>query len=285
MKNSIAAIVIPGVLAVVGIVVLIWWAGIELAVSLEHRLPGLDGAPPLGLGVPMETPVPGEPILGDGKPSELPGQWPWFRGPNLDAICDDGVSLARKWPPDGPKRVWPQPVKLGQGFASAAVREGRVYVLDYDEEALADTMRCLSLADGREIWRNSYPVEVSWNHGMSRTVPAIVGPCVISLGPKCHVTCWDAETGRANWLLDLVLDYGATLPQWYAGQCPLIDNDRLILAPGGDALLMAVNYESGEVIWQSPNPPEACRGRPVLENRRPGGGGHLLRSPLPPGGV
>ena len=37
--------------------------------------------------------------------------------------------------------------------AGAAVADGRVYVLDYDVENKADAMRCLSLADGREIWK------------------------------------------------------------------------------------------------------------------------------------
>lgn len=259
MKNSLAGILIPGVLAVVGIVLLTWWAGAELVAPLGERKPGEDHVLTAGPAESLETPVPGEPKLGGGKPSDLAGAWPWFRGPNLDAICDDGVPLAREWPSGGPEKLWPQPVELGQGFASAAVRDGCVYVLDYDEEAKADTMRCLSLRDGKEIWRNSYPVEVSWNHGMSRTVPAVVsintgGKYVISLGPKCHVACWDAETGQCHWLLDLVLDHGATVPQWYAGQCPLVDNDRLILAPGGDALLMAVDYKSGEVVWKSPNP-------------------------------
>ena len=46
----------------------------------------------------------------------------------------------------------------------------------------ADVMRCLSLADGSEIWRNGYPIEVVENHGMSRTVPALIDDCVISLG-------------------------------------------------------------------------------------------------------
>ena len=254
MKNSLAGVLIPALLALVGVVLLSWWAGAELVTPFATREPGQDHAPAIGAEQPPETPVPGDPIVSDGKPSDLAGQWPWFRGRNLDAICDDRVSLARKWPPGGPKMLWPQPVELGQGFASAAVRDGRVYVLDYDEETLADTMRCLSLDDGEEIWRNGYPVEVAWNHGMSRTVPALVENNVISLGPKCHVTCWDAETGQARWLLDLVADYGATVPQWYAGQCPLIDNGRLILAPAGDALLMAVDYKSAEVIWKSQNP-------------------------------
>ena len=57
-------------------------------------------------------------------------------------------------------------------------------------------MRCLSFDDGREIWRFAYPVKVKRNHGMSRTVPAVTDRYVVGLGPKCHVTCLDAVTGR-----------------------------------------------------------------------------------------
>ncbi len=123
-------------------------------------------------------------------------------------------------------------------------------------ERSADTLRCLSLDDGREIWRNGYPVILAENHGMSRTIPAVVGDCVITLGPKCQLACWDALTGKARWLIDLVLEHGATVPPWYAGQCPFIDTktERLIVAPGGKALVMAVDYRSGKIVWQSPNP-------------------------------
>ncbi len=231
---------------------IILWMSAAPSSRVEARLPGLDGLPAETDAVDTLPPVAGEPVHSEGAASELAGSWPWFRGPNLDAICDDGIRLARQWPDGGPARLWS--VDLGQGYAGATVAGGCVYVLDYDEEAQADTMRCLSLDDGREIWRNGYPVVVSWNHGMSRTVPAVVDKYVISFGPKCHVACWDAHSGQCHWLLDLVQDFGATVPAWYAGQCPLIHNDGLILAPGGDALVMAVDYRSGEVIWESPNP-------------------------------
>jgi outer membrane protein assembly factor BamB len=34
----------------------------------------------------------------------------------------------------------------------------------------------------------------------------------------------------------------------------LIDQNRLIVAAGGDALLMALDYQTGDVIWKCPNP-------------------------------
>jgi outer membrane protein assembly factor BamB len=145
-------------------------------------------------------------------------------------------------------------IEVGEGHAGAAVSNGRVYLLDYDRQKQADALRCLSLADGREIWRYSYPVKVKRNHGMSRTVPTVTDKYVVTLGPKCHVMCLDAKTGEFRWGLDLVNDFGATVPPWYAAQCPLIDNGRAILAPGGRALMMAVDCETGEIVWETPNP-------------------------------
>jgi outer membrane protein assembly factor BamB len=190
--------------------------------------------------------------MGNGRASEIRQAWPGFRGPDRDAIAKDQPPLARSWPAAGPPVLWS--IELGEGYASAAVADGCVYVLDYDEQAKADTLRCLSLDDGLEIWRNSYPVMIARNHGMSRTIPVVVDDHVITLGPRCHLACWDARTGECHWLIDLVRDHGVTEPNWYAGQCPMVDEERLIIATGGKALLTAFDYRNGEVLWQSPNP-------------------------------
>jgi len=243
---------VPGGVAVAGIVLLVLWCGTGTRRDLQARIPGLDRP---GAGVKAETPA--VPLVGklarsDGQPADLPGAWPRFRGPKFDGICHDQVPLARNWPDGGPQSLWS--IEVGEGYAAAAVLAGCVYVLDYDRESSQDAMRCLSLADGREIWRYSYPVAVKRNHGMSRTVPAVTEKYVVGLGPKCHVVCLDAKTGECHWLIDMVREYGATVPPWYAGQCPLLDADRVILAPGGEALLIAVDCPSGNVLWKSRNP-------------------------------
>src|SRR5258708_31398390 len=127
--------------------------------------------------------------------------------------------------------------------------------MDYDRDKKQDALRCLSLADGREIWRFAYPVSVKRNHGMSRTVPAVTSNSVVAIGPKCHVVCVDAVSGQLRWGLDLVKQYGTTIPPWYAGQCPLVQNDEVILAPGGkDALIVSLEIATGKERWHSPNP-------------------------------
>lgn len=254
MEWRITDAVVPALVAVLGAVLIgVWVSGADPG-SLEVRVPGLDrpaGAAGDAAGQRV-APTPGQPVSGPGQPSSLPGQWPWFRGPQHDGICHEQVRLRRDWPEGGPPVLWS--LKLGEGYAGAAISAGRAYILDYDEAAQADTLRCVSMDDGQEIWRNGYPVELIPNHGMSRTTPAVVNGRVITIGPRCHVACWDAQTGQCYWLIDLELEYGTEVPRWYTGQCPFVDGDRLILAPGGSALMMAVDIESGQPIWQTPNP-------------------------------
>ena len=67
--------------------------------------------------------------------------------------------------------------------------------------------------------------------------------------------CVDPTTGQLRWGLDLVRQYGTTVPPWYAGQCPLIDRGTVVLAPGGrNALLLALDGQTGQALWQTPNP-------------------------------
>ncbi len=252
MRSLPLSTLIPGVLAVVAGAALIGWLNVGPHDPLHERMPGQDlppGTAAAAPAVPLKTTL----TVSGLKPVDMPGIWPCFRGERLDGIGQPDAPLARQWPPQGPPVLWT--AEMGEGYAGPAIRAGRVYVLDYDRQASADALRCLSLADGREIWRSTYPVPVKRNHGMSRTVPFVTDNYVVALGPKCHVTCVDTLTGKTYWMLDLVRRFDATVPPWYAGQCPLVENDRAILAPGGpQTLLIAVQCASGDILWKSPNP-------------------------------
>ncbi len=177
--------------------------------------------------------------------------WPQFRGPNRDATSQE-TGLLRAWPAGGPKVLWS--VEACQGFAGPAIHGGRVYFNDYDREASEWLVRCVSLADGRELWRFKENRRIRPNHGITRTVPAVDGKYVFSLDPKSVFHCLDAETGTQLWRKNLVKEYGARIPPWYVGQCPLIEPERVIIAPAGEALLVAFEKATGNEIWRTPNP-------------------------------
>lgn len=243
----------PWLVAFAAAITLWLWLARPSDATLSLRLPGADHAPQTELNRNANPVLAGQLVKGDGVPAALPGAWPGFRGPDRNGISRETHALARIWEAAGPRLLWS--IEVGEGYAGAAVRDGRVYLIDYDREHKQDAVRCLSLADGREIWRFAYPVAVKRNHGMSRTVPAVTHRLVVTIGPKCHVACLDAASGELRWGLDLVRQFGATVPPWYTGQCPLIDGERVILAPGGPAaLLIAVEADTGKLVWQSPNP-------------------------------
>ncbi len=244
---------LPLALGILGVGALAVWLLRDPGAGLAPRVPGTDRAPGVAAAGGGNPVLAGKVIRGDGQPADLPGAWTGFRGPDRSGIATATGPLARGWESGGPRELWS--VELGEGYAGPAVWQGRVYLLDYDQTNKQDALRCFSLADGREIWRFAYPMPLKRNHGLSRTVPAVSDGRVVTFGPKCHVACVDAVTGELKWGLDPVRELGATVPPWYAGQCPLIDGDRVILAPGGpDALLMAVELASGRVLWKTPNP-------------------------------
>lgn len=249
MRRIFVSIVIPVFLAVFGGFLVYDLVNSAPDVDVCLRLPGEFVEPEVELG-PIK--IEGELALFDGVAGDIAGAWPWFRGERHDAISlDENIKLAGSWPDAGPEVLWS--VDVGEGYAGPAILNGKVYLVDYDHENLLDVIRCMSLDDGKDIWRYSYPVKIKRYHGMSRTVPAVTDKYIVTMGPKCHVTCLDTETGKFRWMLNLPREYNTEVPMWYAGQCPLIEDGKAIIAPAGDVLMMAVDCESGEVVWETEN--------------------------------
>ena len=251
-QTAVISIIALAALAL-GLLGLRYWFTVSPGVVIEERVPGMSG-PETRRGMLAEavTDPEGSFEAFDGTPSSGEGTWPWFRGANRRNISEEETDLVDGWGEEGPRRLWS--IALGEGHGGPAVQNGRVYVLDYDEERKGDALRCLSLEDGREIWRRWYKIEIKRNHGVSRTVPALADGAAVTIGPKGHVMCVDAESGDYRWSIDMGNVYGAEIPNWYTAQCPLVDDGRVVLAPGGAALMLAVDLQSGEEVWKTPNP-------------------------------
>lgn len=226
-----------------------WFGGASRVEGVVPRTPVVYQRPTDGVGESAEDT--GTLLPGPGVPSESRlGTWNQFRGEDRTNVASANGRVLLEWPDAGPPVLWRR--QVGEGHAGAAVHGGRVYLEDYSRDDEKDALLCLSLDDGQEIWRFTYSVRIKRNHGMSRTVPAVAGGFVVMLGPKCHLFCLDAESGELLWKKQLVEEYGTEVPPWYAGQCPLIDGDRLILAPGADPLMTALDLKTGDVIWETP---------------------------------
>ncbi len=249
---------ITGLIAAALSATLLWWLVKEQPLDLTERIPGMDNRPKMVTR--NDSVIIGEFFDTIAEPDEiLPGSWPRFRGADFDNISKDPTPLAETWDTSGPPIVWR--ATLGEGYSGPVVLNGRVYLLDYNERKKADVLRCFSLFSGKELWRRWYYVELKRNHGYSRTIPAVTDKYVVTIGPRSHVMCTDPINGNFLWSIDLEKEYGIPgretgriTPDFFSGQCPLIDNDVAIIAPGVKALMIGVDCATGNVLWTTPNP-------------------------------
>ncbi|MDR2234032.1 MAG: PQQ-binding-like beta-propeller repeat protein [Tannerella sp.] len=250
MNTKLISFITYGV-AVLFFGLVVWWHIYTPKEQLAMMLPGADGRPE-GSARSADDVMIGEYFMKyDESTPALTGSWPCFRGSDYrnDVRTNEKIDFTADF-----QVQWQ--AATGEGYAAPVIYKGLVYLLDYDEELNSDALRCFDLVTGKELWRRWYRVPMKRNHGFSRTVPIVNDKCVITIGPEGHIMCCDPLTGDMKWTMDMKRQYNTDVPGWYTGQCPRIEDDQLILVPAGENVLMiGVNYETGEVLWETPNTP------------------------------
>jgi outer membrane protein assembly factor BamB len=244
-------IILP-TLILAGISAMIFWFVHDPVSGFSMSIPGMDNRPLKDASTAEVVNIGEKFTFYNEFDSELKGKWPRFRGSDFDNINKENIPLIDNWKNQEPEVLWE--AEMGEGHAAPVIYDGRVYILDYDETKKADALKCFALETGQPLWKRWYNVHVKRNHGMSRTVPAVNEKYVVTIGPQGQVMCTYRTSGDFIWGLDMVREYGSEIPFWYTGQCPLIDNNVAILAPGGSSILIGVDCDTGEVIWETPNP-------------------------------
>jgi outer membrane protein assembly factor BamB len=175
--------------------------------------------------------------------------WPQWRGPNRDAVSP-ATRLLTDWPEEGPPLVWTAK-GLGRGMSSVTVAGGRIFTLGKRPEK-GVSLIALSTENGAEIW--STPIEPDGDPNGS---PTIDGDRVFAITYNGTLVCAEAATGRIVWRKSLVNDFGGEVPNWGYSESPLVEGDHVVCTPGADdALIVALNKTTGEVIWKTTAPPE-----------------------------
>ncbi|MBX2851246.1 MAG: PQQ-like beta-propeller repeat protein [Phycisphaeraceae bacterium] len=186
--------------------------------------------------------------------------WPGFQGPNRSGVAPE-TNILTDWPDEGPAVLWSNDV--GPGFGGAAIKDGRVYILDRND-IKGDRLGVYELSTGKAVWACDYdaPGRISY-HG-SRSTPMVTDSHAFTVGAFGQVTCFDLSTRKVAWQKHMD-DFGAAPPKWAWSQSPLIVGDTVVIAPmAGDAGLVALKPATGEVVWKSPGIGREGYGSPRL---------------------
>ncbi len=176
--------------------------------------------------------------------------WPQYLGPNRNGTSDQ-KGILRSWPENGPEVLWT--VDVGIGFGGPVVKDGKVYLLDRDDE-VGDNLRCFELSSGKELWNFSYKAPGAVMFPGSRSVPALDGNHIYSCGPYGDLYCININTHEPIWNKNVWKDFGGDeIPRWAITQCPLVYRDLLIVASQApQAGVVAYEKLTGNVIWTTP---------------------------------
>jgi outer membrane protein assembly factor BamB len=176
-----------------------------------------------------------------------PGEWPAWRGPDRTGVGTE-TGLLRQWPAGGPKLLW-KITGLGDGYSTPSVAGGRLYLLG--TEGREEQILALDVKDGKRIWATKIGVEAGGRPG-PRSTPTVDGDLLYVLSSDGKLVCAQAADGRVRWRKDFRADFGGRCGNWAYAESPLIDGDVLVCTPGGEqAALVALNKQTGDVIWKS----------------------------------
>jgi outer membrane protein assembly factor BamB len=213
-----------------------------LVQAAEKPLPAAGGTG----AVTIDKGVSAMPTLGGGTVKAGADDCPQWRGANRDGIAPD-TGLLKQWPAAGPKLLW-RIQGIGPGFGGPSVVGGRLYVMG--SKGGDDYTFCYEMATQKQVW--SARMGKSELNG-PRCNPTVDGDRVYALSPAGDLAAMDAGTGKVLWTKNMHKDFNGRLQGDYAYcESPLVDGDKVIVTPGGcnDAMMVALNKETGAVIWK-----------------------------------
>lgn len=180
--------------------------------------------------------------------------WPQWRGPNRDGVSLE-TGLLQQWPAAGPRQLWMRQ-DLGNGFSAPAAVGDRLYLLANDDLG-SEFIRALSAVDGKTLWSvrlgrvgpNEPPPRPA-----ARSTPTVAGAWIYALGSDGDLVCLAREDGRVRWRVNLRTQFEGRPGSWAYAESPRVDNDRVVVTPGGRLTMVALKAATGEVAWTSRHP-------------------------------
>ena len=182
--------------------------------------------------------------------------WTGWLGPNRDGHVT-GFEAPGKWPTQL-SRKWQ--VKVGTGYGSPLVHEGRVY--QHGRLDGREVLTCVSLETGSQVWQagDETPFKMGgggeWHGKGPKSCPVMADGRIFTLSISGTLTARKITDGSRLWRRNYDKEFGKSHPYWGASSSPVVDGSRVIMRFGTDdaGVLVALDAVTGKEVWKLEGP-------------------------------
>jgi outer membrane protein assembly factor BamB len=181
--------------------------------------------------------------------AQITAQW---RGLKRDGKFNE-TNLMKKWPDKGPEMLWVTE-GIGDGFASPSITNDKVFI--NGEEDSISYLYAFDLK-GKLLWKSSNGREFmgqgfSSTYPGARSTPTIVENLVYASSGKGRIACYEADSGKEKWVVDMVKDLGGYENEFGYSESLVVDDNNVYCFPGGSVTnICALNRYTGKTVWSS----------------------------------
>ncbi|KAA6318007.1 hypothetical protein EZS27_031927, partial [termite gut metagenome] len=171
-------------------------------------------------------------------------QW---RGDRTGIYKETG--LQKSWATEGPELLWNYD-GLGEGHSSVSISSGKVYTT-----GLTEGKGYIYVFDlnGKLLNRKEYGNEWDKSYNGTRGTVTINEGKIYLISGVGDVVCFNENSLDIIWKKNALTEFKAENITWGICESPLIVGEKLIVTPGGkENNIVALNKNTGEVIWSSP---------------------------------
>lgn len=182
--------------------------------------------------------------------------WPQWRGPQRNGLSQER-GLLKQWPAGGPKLLW-QVNDIGDGYSTPSVVGKRIYLMS-NRGMENEFVQALSAQDGKPVWTtrlgNVGIPNQNPSYPKARSTPTVDGNFIYVLSSDGDLACLETKSGKIRWQKNIRKDFGGVPGEWAYAESPLVDQDVVVVTPGGAlATMVALNKKTGALIWKSAIP-------------------------------
>jgi outer membrane protein assembly factor BamB len=147
---------------------------------------------------------------------------------------------------------------IGDGYSGPSVVGTRLYLMS-NRGMDNEFVQALSTQDGKVIWTtrlgNVGNPDQNPKYPKARSTPTVDGNFIYALGSDGDLACLETKSGKIRWQKSLRKEFAGQPHEWAYAESPLVDGDVVVVTPGGaEATMVALNKNTGAVIWKSAVP-------------------------------